>query len=424
MKSRGHDVSLLDMVLTVSKAVDLVCPALVDHHTRVAVLALALGRESAFPESRLKELTLAGALHDVGGLATRERIDLLHFETVDTESHCKLGAVLLEAYPPFERIAAIVRHHHDRWDSGRGADSAEQPVSAESRLLHVADRVAVLMEPGRDILGQAPAILHRVRKERGRMFEPAAVDVLMAAASREGFWLDAVDPGLDRRLHQDLEWERFDPDSVQLKDLARFFRRLIDYRSPYTATHSAGVSHTASCLAGKSGFAPADCERMELAGNLHDLGKLAVPLEILEKPGPLTQGEVEVMRSHAYHTHRLLESIPALDTVCQWGALHHEKLDGSGYPFHLHADQIPLGSRMMAVSDVFTALAEDRPYRPGLPMNRVVSILDGLVAGGGLDASVVDLVRRNADEVLAGQREIQKTSVIEYATLRAQAVLN
>jgi len=95
---------------------------------------------------------------------------------------------------------------------------------------------------------------------------------------------------------------------------------------------------------------------MEIAGYFHDLGKLRVPKEILEKPGKLSTEEFNIIKSHTYHTYRILSHIPNFETINWWASFHHERLNGSGYPFRINAFNFPLGSRIMAIADVFTLL--------------------------------------------------------------------
>ena len=146
-----------------------------------------------------------------------------------------------------------------------------------------------------------------------------------------------------------------------------------------------------------------------IAGYLHDLGKLAVSNEILEKPGKLSEDEFNVIRSHTYYTYHLLESIPAFKMINEWASYHHEKLDGTGYPFHIAGDKLSLGSRVMAVSDVFTAITEDRPYRKRMDDESAKQVLIGMVDSGALDGKVVEILLDNFDKIKdkceAGQQE-------------------
>lgn len=107
----------------------------------------------------------------------------------------------------------------------------------------------------------------------------------------------------------------------------------------------------------------------------------------------LAPGEFNLVRRHPYDTHRILGEIESLRTIAKWAALHHECLNGTGYPFHYAGENLPLGARIMTVADIFTALSEDRPYRPGLGKTEIVRILDDMVRGRLLDGGIVSLVR-------------------------------
>ncbi|WP_164931930.1 HD domain-containing phosphohydrolase [Janthinobacterium sp. 17J80-10] len=124
-----------------------------------------------------------------------------------------------------------------------------------------------------------------------------------------------------------------------------------------------------------------------IAGYLHDIGKLSVPVVLLDKPGKLAPDEMQLIRQHPYYTHQILSAVPGLETVCAWAAFHHERLDGTGYPFRPR--HLPLEARIVAVADVFTAITEDRPYRPGMPKEACLSILYKMVCEGALDGDIV-----------------------------------
>ena len=102
-----------------------------------------------------------------------------------------------------------------------------------------------------------------------------------------------------------------------------------------------------------------------MAGNFHDLGKLVIPNSILEKPGKLNDEEFALMKQHTYFTYSILTTIGGIQEIAEWAAFHHERLDGNGYPFHLNASKLSTGARIMAVADIVTTLAEDRPLPAG-----------------------------------------------------------
>jgi putative nucleotidyltransferase with HDIG domain len=246
------------------------------------------------------------------------------------------------------------------------------------------------------------------------MFVPEHVEALMRLAPRESFWLDIVSPWLRDLLAPRTKFANIRPSAEKLLSLADMFRQMIDFRSRYTATHSAGVAAAAETLATLMGFSPEDCQTMRIAGYLHDLGKLSIPSEILEKPAALSLVETNLMRHHAYYGYRALQRVPYLDTVNAWASFHHERLDGQGYPFHLKADQLPPGSRIMAVADTFAALTEDRAYRRGMPPTAAREILGRMAASSGLDGAVVAVLGEHAEVIDAARARAFAAGQKEY----------
>ncbi|MEA4933762.1 MAG: HD domain-containing protein, partial [Lawsonibacter sp.] len=180
-----------------------------------------------------------------------------------------------------------------------------------------------------------------------------------------------------------------------LIDLARIYSYLIDFRSPFTATHSASVAKVAQKLAELLHFSSTDCKKMLAAGYLHDLGKLTVDNAILEKQSALEPEEFDVIRSHTYYTYYLLDNIAGLDDLKRWAAYHHERLNGTGYPFHIGEDRLCLGSRIMAVADVFSALQEKRPYKEPMSQKETTTILNNMVKNKSLDPYIVGTILEN-----------------------------
>ncbi|HUW59449.1 MAG TPA: HD domain-containing phosphohydrolase [Candidatus Bathyarchaeia archaeon] len=405
---------LFDLVTCVSGAIDLFSPLVANHHMRVASVASAIAEQMGLPPDVQNDLLLAGALHDVGGFSSNERADLMQFEIEAPHHHGRAGHTLLKGFPPFSRAARFVRFHHVHWDSGRGVEFENAEVAFESHLLHLADRISVLIRPGEPTLTQAERVREKILSQTPEWFMPDQVQAFLDASTRDAFWMDAASPMAGLILGRRANLPQLVLDRDSLMSLANLFRRLIDFRSRFTARHSKGVSAAAAALARVAGFGAEDVRLMEIAGHFHDLGKLAIPSEILEKPGRLTALEYDVMRSHAWHTYRLLETAPALDTIRVWGALHQERLDGSGYPFGLKGDQMPFGARIMAVADIFAALTEVRPYRDPMPPAELAEYLKTLAAAGKIDGDLVSLLARHYEEIDSFRREAQADSEREY----------
>ncbi|MGE5284759.1 MAG: HD domain-containing phosphohydrolase [Actinomycetota bacterium] len=418
MPLRKIPINLWNLVSPLAKTFDLMNPAVGDHCLRVAYLAMRLSEELGWPAWRRREAAIAGALHDIGAFSLTERLDLLEFETGDQGTHARAGHLLLRGFKPFERIAETVLHHHLHWGNGQGARVDGSPVPEGSHLLHIADRTAVLFRKDLPVLGQIPGIRASIRERSGSWFVPAHVDALLRLCDRDYIWMEISSGAMGESLRLSLGMETIDTDIREFLDFSRLVCRIIDFKSEFTATHSSGVAAVGRSLATLVGFSKQECLMFEIAAYLHDLGKLAIPSEILEKRGALTQAEWGVMRTHVYYTYQILNPIEVLNLVASWSSLHQERLDGSGYPFHIGEDDLPLGARLMAVADVFTGITENRPYRKGMTREEALGVLDGMAAKGELDARLVSLLETHYDAIHRAREEAQAQAVGEYEAFR------
>ena len=418
MPLRKMSINLWNLVLPLAKTFDLMNPAVGDHCLRVAYLAMRLAEELEWPAWRRREAAIAGALHDIGAFSLAERLDMLEFETGDRGTHARAGHALLRGYKPFGRIAETVLHHHLHWRNGEGGMACGSPVPEESHLLHVADRTAVLFRKDQPVLGQIPAIRASILERSGSWFVPSHVDALLRLCDRDYIWMEISSGAMADSLRLSLGTETIDTEIREFLDFSRLVCRIIDFKSAFTATHSSGVAAVGGSLAALVGFSRQECLMFEIAAYLHDLGKLAIPSEILEKRDRLTPAEWGVMRTHAYFTYQILNPIEALNLVASWSSLHQERLDGSGYPFHVGGDDLPLGARLMAVADVFTGITENRPYRKGMTREESLGVLHEMSAKGELDARLVSLLETHFDAINRSREEAQSEAVREYEAFR------
>ncbi|MDH5297485.1 MAG: HD domain-containing protein [Desulfobulbaceae bacterium] len=418
-------ISTLDLVECLSTAMDLVSPALANHQRRVGFIALHLAKELGLPQAQRKELLIAGLLHDAGALSMPDRAITLNFElgtsgTFSPHRHALAGYHLIRKFRPFADIARLIRFHHQPWEDGHGADWHGEPVPLGAHLIHLADRIDVLVSDASHILLQRDNIVEVIKRKSSSLFHPELVEAFAGAARREAFWLDIASVSMGARVagESGFAHERLDCDD--LLDMTELFGHIIDFRSSFTATHSSGVSTCAASLARIANFSEAECLMMKIAGNLHDLGKLAVPMEILEKPGPLTDAEFSVVKAHTYYTFKVLRNFRDMENIREWAAFHHERMDGRGYPFHLHGDELSPGARVMAVADVFTAITEDRPYRQGMTPEAARRVLENMVRAKALDGDVVGLMIENYDDINQLRLLAQTAAKDEYQAFRRE----
>lgn len=411
-----HSALLSDIVLAIAGIVDLVSEEIAGHHSRVAFIAAEIAAALDLSKEERADIVQAGVLHDIGALSLRERLDIMEFEAENLDAHQVAGYRLLSMFGRFGRAADMVLHHHAVF-----ADRHSCRLPLGSHILSLADRVAVLIPQRPDVLAEVPDIQERISAGAGRHFMPAVVEAFMELSNKESFWLDTI----SLPYHYLRELLRAGDTPLAAEELLEFSRlvsKLIDFKSRFTAVHSCGVSSSAEALAGFSGFVPEDCRTMKIAGYLHDVGKLAVPSEIIEKPESLDFAEYGSMRRHTFYTHRVLSQISGFGTVTDWASLHHERLDGSGYPFHLGGSSLSLGARIMAVADVFTALTEDRPYRGGMDESAVLRTLRKMVSTKALDGDVVETLGVHFDEINAIRKDEQLKAAEEYAAFCGESV--
>lgn len=182
--------------------------------------------------------------------------------------------------------------------------------------------------------------------------------------------------------------ELFDAQEALTIGIIRAIINAIDAKDPYTCGHSDRVAQFAKSIAERIGIKPSECERIYMAGLLHDVGKIGIPDAILQKPGKLTTEEFDVVKKHPEIGHAILKHLKQLDYVLPGVLHHHEAMDGSGYPYGLVGENIPLAGRILAVADAYDAMTSNRPYRNGMPSEKAESILrDG--AGKTWDACMV-----------------------------------
>jgi len=168
--------------------------------------------------------------------------------------------------------------------------------------------------------------------------------------------------------------------------------RAIDAKSPWTLGHSERVTDLAVRIATKMGLPNKELGIIRRGGLLHDIGKIGIPVSILDKQGKLTKEEMEIMREHVNIGARILEPVPGLSDSMPIVLQHHEWINGGGYPNGLAGDQITLHARIFAVADCFDALVSDRPYRPGMTTDRAAQIIQEGV-GKQFDPAVFDVFR-------------------------------
>lgn len=370
-----------------------------NHHRRVAYIALNIADELGLSDQDKNRLFMASIIHDAGVSTWKGKQLLSSFEINNSWGHCKNGFDIARKVNLLKPISQIILCHHDNYSGDNHSELAGNEIPLAARIIHLADRIDVLVKEQVYILYQKDSIVEPIERLTGQTFDPEVVKAFMNLARRESFWLGLTNSYTGFAQGKIHKLAKVALDRVDIKQISEMFATVIDRKNPFTLSHSIRVTGVATKLAKTMGLGGEDLYFMEIAGLLHDLGKLSIPDEILDKPGALTKQEFALIRQHTYHTYNILKAMGAPAPIPEWAAYHHEKLDGDGYPFRLDASQLSTGSRIIAVADVFTALREDRPYRAGLNKSKIEDILVKMVVNNALDREIVKNLFDIYDEV-------------------------
>ncbi|MCH1918838.1 HD domain-containing protein [Shewanella sp. A3A] len=394
-------IDLRQMILAIETAVSLVGMNDTNHGKRVGYIASQLGHELGFSELDIQYAFDLGLLHDCGVSTEQMHSNLVNqFDWTDAQLHCDIGYKLLNSFAPLAKFAIPIRYHHTPWQQLQQMEISPHDARM-ANLIFLSDRIDVMgaSHYGKDILLARQDIRQSVGQHASHYFSPELVAAFVTIEQHEAFWI-----ALENRHVTRYTWDMSSIASPQqltlpqIKQLSLILSYIVDQKSAFTAQHSLLVADLAKFIAKCYGLFDEQCDKVEIAALLHDLGKLHTPDDILEKPGPLNSVERAIMNQHSYETYEILRHIKGLEDIARWAAFHHEGVNGAGYPFHPNQRDFSIESRIIAVADVFQALVQDRPYREGMPLEQVLQILDQEVTKGKLDGEIVQLLHRLAND--------------------------
>lgn len=392
------ELDVLGLVAACSYALDCVETELVHvtsrHAKRVAYMSVCVAEQLGICGKDLQDLAVYALLHD--NALTQYIQEELHSNLTDMKEmprigvHCSIGEENIQGFPFHTDVKNVILYHHENADGSGPFGKKSEEVPLFSRIIHLCDlldqaccRKAFTTETWE----WAKDVLQRIR---GTMVDEECAEALERIFSEEYFL--SLGGNFEVSLWNKVPRQKQELDFSQIKKLAEFFAKIVDYKSPFTSTHSIGVAERAEKLSRYMGFDEETVQKMYLAGALHDIGKVAVGNEILEKPDRLTDAEFAVMKHHAAYTYNILSEIDDFEEIRDFAAFHHERLDGTGYPFGKDASELNVQERMMACIDIYQALTESRPYKKGMSHERACEILKNMADKGWLDMDIIDKI--------------------------------
>jgi diguanylate cyclase (GGDEF)-like protein len=340
-----------------------------------------LGNHRHFHERLQRELDTA---QEHGGYVSLVLLDIDDFKRINDELGHPVGDRVLS------RVSGRLRQGGEAFRLGGDEFAVLLPDIDESSALAAAE--SILERIGAGDLGEVGAVTVSAGvatfPQHGR-----ERDSLIRLADGALYWAKEHGKNRVRAARSDfVELSEFRKAARGADRAARFraaaaLARAVDSRDAYSGSHSSRVADIAATIAAQLGLTADEIELTRLAGSLHDLGKLAIPEEVLQKPSALTSAECIVVQRHPQIGHSMLESL-GVRPVADWVLHHHERWDGTGYPDGLAGEEIPLGARIIFVADAFAAMTSSRLY--GEPMSHAAAVAElQRCAGTHFDPEVV-----------------------------------
>ncbi len=404
MDEKQLSIDIVGLLGACSYALDCIEAELVNisnkHGKRVAYMSVCMAKYWNVESDALQDLVICALLHDnaLTQYITEEvqknpgidiRDDSLNKKT---NLHCIYGEKNIAKIPFKTNVSKVILYHHEQAD-GRGPfRKVWQETPLFARIIHLADIIDAIANSAEFTQGKWDICCEFLEKQKGKLFDDECVEAFFETISKETF-ISFEDGSFESKLWEMVPRKKQIFDWKTCKNIADFFANIIDYKSPFTSKHSIGVAEKAAQYAKYIGYDVVDIEKMYLAGALHDIGKMMVGNEILEKPDKLTDEEFDKMKNHAGYTYLILSQVDDFEEIRDWAALHHEKLNGKGYPFGKTADELNEQERIMACVDIYQALTEERPYKKGMSHEKACDILDDMAKKGFVDADVSHKMR-------------------------------
>ncbi len=394
----SYKLNMKEVTYSLSSALDLVGIDDNMHGKRVAYMAVEIAKELSLSDENIDNLYSIGMLHDCGVSSTNTHRHLVNeLDWDNSQEHCLVGERLLNDTSVYKKYASYIRYHHTHWK--KLPENLDDNVKDIANLIYMADRVDALRAQVGEINAQnLKFIQNTIKKHSDAMFKSEFVDAFLKLSSHNYFWFFLDEEPLNEYFQ---EWIDIGIDEninfIHLKEIALMFASIVDAKSAFTSEHSIGVSLLAKYLADLFELEPQKKELIELTALFHDLGKLKVDDEILNKPAKLNEEERLKMNRHGFDSYVILKHIKGFKDISYLASLHHETLDGEGYPYGLQKSKIPFEARLIAVADIFQALVQNRPYREGLTAKEALEIIQNMTNKNKLDSNIVEKLSANLE---------------------------
>ena len=352
------------------------------------LVGLAILHDNAFTEYVREEYN-GGQLYDYDKIVEEDELARLRNGFLTQKMHNVVGEENIRLIPFKTDVKNTLLYHHENWDGTGPLHMKGDTVGELAQIIHIADMMDVLFDLKNMTNEEFDDALIKIKRLENKLFSPKMVETLVSSVTYDDI-LSLQKEGVVAYLKRNLKSYVYDYSDSEIRNICQFFAKIVDYKSSVTKNHSLGVAEKCYEMAKYYGFDDDKAIRFYFAGAFHDVGKLVINNDILEKPGTLTKDEFEHIKNHAMATKMILSSIEGIDDITRWASLHHEKLDGSGYMKGIDAKDLTFEDRLLACIDIYQALLEKRSYKGNIMHDNTISIMRDMVKDNKIDGKIVE----------------------------------
>ena len=367
--------------------------------------------EGSYSLEDIIDYTMVGILHDIGLFRTEVTGRLADYELNNVWEHSVYGYLFLRYLSPLQDKADVVLYHHLDYNKHNQIESPHMKICEHLAFADKHDTYTRLYKNGM----QVPRIYFEEQRNvefssrSQNLFEEADEKYRINAKIKDGSYLKELDALLSLRKFSEEE----------IRGYLKLLIYTIDFRSEVTVLHTLGTTAFASELGRLMRLSASEAEDLYYGALLHDIGKIMIPLSILESPNRLDEAEMNIMRTHVTHTDNILRGIVD-NNVLQIAIRHHEKLDGTGYPLGLSGDELTKPQRIIAVADILSALYQKRSYKDSYELSKIAKIIHDEAIKGKLCPTVVAYTIKNMNTIMMDFEEQREETMGLYMKIKEQ----
>lgn len=399
-----------DIFLLMRDTLKLMNRKIMNHGSRVAYyLYKMLECKGGYEKFELADFVCLASLHDIGAYKTENLNDLIHYECKEPMPHSMYGYLVFKHLSPLSELAAIVLYHHTDYSKLKGLDFEYREIAAYLNLAEKIDVYSVALGDRFDIA--------MFEKQVGTVISGEALNLFKEAVKK----YDIIQKV--KRDEHNAELDDIASYMIYTNEDKRKFLEMLMYCQGFKS--ESYVINTVACLCiaeslgQKMGLNALEMEQLYNGALLHDIGMLAIPMEIIQAPRKLTEEEYEKVKMHVYLAEKELNTRMAEEVVAIIAA-HHERCDGSGYPRGLREVQMNQMQKILQVADTVTALLSKRPYRSAFSKDEMAALIHKEMAAGKYNKAIVNTLLNHYDEIIQRIRIRSEEIMVTYRKLNQQ----